>query len=110
MLLYKYSLRFGYSCDVVKESMINELACVGREPLNGRMLTGKGYTSLCQRQAPWTLIAPVMSKRIRVTGKKLSVLHGIILYLLWSNIGRSAMSSHSRIKPFLWLRCHGDIM
>lgn len=62
MLLYKYSLRFGYSCDVVKECMINELVCVGREPLNGRMLTDKGYTSLCQGQAPCILIALIVSK------------------------------------------------
>ena len=105
MLLYKYSLRFDYSCDVVKDRMINELVCVGRESLNGRMLTGKGYTSLCQGRAPCTLIALIVSKYIRITGKSqvlrysyiiaLSVLHGIILYLLWSNIGRSAMSSLS---------------
>ena len=65
MLLYKYSLRFDYSCDVVKDSMINELVCVGREPLNWRMLTGKGYTSLCQGRAPCTLIALIVYKNCR---------------------------------------------
>ena len=59
VLLYKYSLRFDYSCDVVKKCMINELACVGREPLNGRMLTGKGYASLCQGPVPCTLIPAI---------------------------------------------------
>ena len=43
MLLYKFSLRFSYSCDVVKDTMINELVCVGRKSLNGRMLSGKGH-------------------------------------------------------------------
>lgn len=110
MLLYKYSLRFDYSCDVVKKSMINELVCVGREPLNGRMLTGKGYASLCQGPVPCTLIPAIRrSNNVQVykcCRKEIYTISAAwnFLYLLWSNIGRLAMTSHFRTKPFLWPR------
>ena len=76
MLLYKFSLRLAYSSDVVIESMINELGIVGRESLNGRMLTGKGQQlpHLWPGQATCTLMLHKqrLSMCRRVAGKEVS--------------------------------------